>query len=199
MASSPRSFADGDALTARQWLASAFGPWADSLARPQRDAVRAYKGPAYRRLNAGLREGDAAVVSGELVRRLDEALALCIVPEPVVVWRGFADPAIRDALDAGADLIGDVDVDDAYLSTSLLPAVMERYLSRSDPDDQVRGRIVVPAGAHAVVYAGAPDLLDERDEFELLLPRATRLQICAVDTPAGSGDDVPTIHYEVIA
>lgn len=120
------------------------------------------------------------------------------MPEPVVVWRGFADPAIRDALDAGADLVGDVDVDDAYLSTSLLPAVMERYLSRSDPDDQVRGRIVVPAGAHAVVYAGAPDLLDERDEFELLLPRATRLRICAVDTPVGSGDDVPTIHYEVI-
>lgn len=191
----PRAFTDGDVAAA--WAAQTFAAWLTTLTPPQEGAVLAYKGPGHRDLNAQLRS-DAPVGDVDLMERLDEALAVFRLSEPVVVWRGWENAAVADAVAAGFDLTGSTFTDPAYLSTSLLQDVALRYLGYArERENALLARIVLCAETQVGVYAGAPDLVFEKREFEVLLPRATPMRITGVDVPAGDSDDVPTIHFEV--
>jgi hypothetical protein len=170
---------------ARAWIVERFTEWAGSLSRGERAAIVAYKGTGYAQINEALRgevveddEGDIDV--DEAVDRLDEALARYALPEAVIVYRGVVSDELAAIFDTLAE--GQTIEDDGYWSTSLLRLVAEKFLAEGgdDDDDEIKFvmEITLPAGAHAI-YAGAPDLLHDLNEAEILLPRGSRFAIRA--------------------
>lgn len=161
---------------AEQWLGVAFQAWASSLSPEERDAVAEYKGSAYRWLNAMLREDALDDAAQDLAMLLDDAIARGSVPEPVVVYRGFASGQLADLFEflPGAQI-----TDPGYWSTSLIRPIAIGFLqSIEDVDDEERllAEILVPAGTPAA----APDVIDECREAEILLVRATAFRVHAV-------------------
>jgi len=176
-AAAPRRFSLRD--EARAWIAATFEGWLQELTAPERDALAQYKeGDAYRQINGALR--GTAAMSEQIettIEDLDVAIARMRLPEPVVVWRAIALPALARAPDS---LVGDTIEEAAYVSTSLLRAVALDYLEQNaGAGSGVLERITLAGGAHAavVVSAAAPDLIVDLDEAELLLPRGTRLLV----------------------
>lgn len=159
---------------ARAWITERFAEWARSLSPGERSAIIAYKGTAYAEINGALRGGstdDDDIV--EAIDGLDEALSRYALPEAVVVYRGVVSDdlaAIFDTLTEGQTI-----EDDGYWSTSLLRSVAEKFLTDEAEDDEIKFvmEILLPAGTHAI-YAGAPDLLHDLNEAEILLARGSR-------------------------
>ena len=112
------------------------------------------------------------------------------VPEPLVVWRGLRLPEVAQTAHS---LVDDEIEEIAFVSTSLLRDVALEHLREQAADGEgVLERIHVPGGAQAAiaVHAAAPDLIDDVEEAELLLPRGTHLRV---------RDDVRTLQLEVIS
>jgi hypothetical protein len=63
----------------------------------------------------------------------------------------------------------------AVWEASLLRTIAESYLT-GQSDDELLATILLPAGTRAV-YVAAPDLVVEKHELELLLPRSSKFQI----------------------
>jgi len=83
--------------------------------------------------------------------------------------------------------------DPGFYSTSLVRKVAERFLT-SDPEyPSLLAEIVIPGGTSVGALVGAPDMIDERAEAEILLPRNTEFSIIATQPGA-----VPIIQTEVI-
>lgn len=181
------------------WLRTTFTAWVDQLEAGERDAVRIYKGDGYEDINDYLRyaiDPDAAPDDIDaVIGRIDGALRKACLPEPVIAYRAFESELLAVAIESGGDLIGDEIDDEAFLSTSLLRDVCRGFLTGSGID--VLGRILIPGGAHVGAFVGAPDLVYDLHEVELLLPRQTVLRITAV-TPAASPDEPHHLDMEVI-
>lgn len=170
MATSPRRFADRQ--SADEWLTITFEPWAAGLTDAQRQAVNAYKFDAFEEINPALRIGlDPDSYYEQLIEDLDSALARFRLPEPIVVYRGFVDLAVREAP------VGSKFVDFAFFSTSLLRSVAEGLISVEAESERALGELVIPGGVEIGAFVGAPDLVRQMDEAEVLLPRASRFRI----------------------
>lgn len=184
MEGSPRRFDDRD--SARAWLSSTFAPWEASLTAAEQEALSAYKLDAYEPLNEALRFGvDLGDEDEQLVRDLDTALSRFRLPEPVIVFRGFVDPAVQAAA------IGREFIDFGYFSTSLLRIVAEDIIGSESQDERVLAQVTVPGGAQIGAFVGAPDLVRDFGELEILLPRESRFRITG-------RSDAENIELEVI-
>lgn len=176
MESSPHRFEDHQAAAA--WIARTFEPWAASLTADERQAIDAYKFDAYEPINEALRLGvDLDPENEQLVASLDSAIARFRIPEPVIVFRGFVDVAVREAA-VGAEF-----VDFAYYSTSLIRSVAEGMIALESVEERAIGEILVPGGAQIGAFAAAPDLVRESGEAEILLPRESRFRISGRRAP----------------
>lgn len=113
------------------------------------------------------------------IEMIDEELAASELPEPVRVFRGQdLEPKQVAAL---KNLIGTREgfSDPAYVSTSLLPSVAERFTEvQAKGETPALFEIDLEAGDHALYinsYSGATG--DLRSEMELLLPRDTEFVV----------------------
>lgn len=89
-----------------------------------------------------------------------------------MVYRGVVSDDLAAIFDTLAE--GQTIEDDGYWSTSLLRSVAERFLSEGDDDDEIK--FVMEILPHAI-YAGAPDLVHDLREAEILLPRGSRFAV----------------------
>jgi hypothetical protein len=163
---------------AQTWIAARFGEWAKSLTDGERLALHDYKGTGYREINEWARGGDRFDADEELratVARLDRALARYRLLEAVWVYRGIAEETYQLLTNA---VVGATVADAGYWSTTLVRETAEKFLTdSSDEDDEpVLLRILLPGGMHAI-SAGAPDLVREMSEAEILLPRGSRFTV----------------------
>lgn len=183
-----RRFQDG--AEADKWLKRVFGDWAASLTEPEREAVYKYKQEDYEEINAALRnpvQMNEAIETA--VDDLDLALSRMRLPESIVVYRGFDGSHLLPAIET---LAGDIIEEHAYVSTTLLRRVAEGFCASAD--EAVLAQTIVPGGTHVGAFVGAPDLIDERHEYEILLPRSTFLRINDVDHDGVN----PVIDMEVL-
>lgn len=158
---------------ARKWLVEVFTDWEQSLTQPEREAIYDYKQDNYGVINEALRNHEPLIDRVELqIEDLDLALSRLKLPEPIIVYRGFQGTHLMPELES---LVGNIIEEDAYLSTSLLRYIAEDFCEVAD--DAALAEIMVPGGTNVAAFAGAPDLVDERFEYEILLPRSTFLQI----------------------
>jgi hypothetical protein len=82
-------------------MTATFQAWAGSLTAGEREAIAAYKLDAYEPINEALRLGyDPGEEDQQIIANLDRALARFRLPEPVIVFRGFVDEAVREARSA---------------------------------------------------------------------------------------------------
>ncbi|HMS71393.1 MAG TPA: ADP-ribosyltransferase [Baekduia sp.] len=154
---------------AQAWLEAEFGEWVRDLPEDLRDALVDYKNSAYDRLNDELRNG----FESDEHHQLDRAIASHTLREAVIAYRGIidGDEGLHEFVE-GAE-VGDL----GYWSLSLLEEVAWGFASTgSYPTARVVFRIFLDAGT-TVIYAAAPDLVEEMHEYELLLPRSSKFRV----------------------
>lgn len=138
------------------------------LTAVERAAVDTYIGIGrYTAINNALRAGEPPLPGDAgVVQALDNVIRRWTTPEPLTVYRAWGDysPPRYE--------VGDVEVEDAYMSTALTEAGTGDF--RGSGPYLV---IDVPAGTHGVVVNGATRNAIFAKQRELLLPRGTRLVI----------------------
>ncbi|HEY6330146.1 MAG TPA: ADP-ribosyltransferase [Blastocatellia bacterium] len=159
-----------------EWAKTAFADWKASLTPEEAEAVNFYKGSGYLLMNKylrGIKQGPAEHGRGQSDFKkhgaaLDKAIARGKLPDGIVVHRGLNSPALfnKDA----AELKGSPYVDKAYISTSPAIPAAGGFMHGAGP---VIMDIKIPAGK-TVAY---PDLVWQRREAEILLPRGSRFKI----------------------
>ncbi len=129
----------------------------------RREGVRSYFGDS-QRINAQPRSGETTEGTDELIREVDEAMALTRTKQPLLVFRGVS----RDALGGKGE--GDIVSDPAYWSTSM-DWDQARKFSRNP--NTVIMHIEVPEGSNVIA--------ENATETEVLLPRGSAIQITRID------------------
>jgi hypothetical protein len=158
-----------------------------------RDIVNArgrYFGTAYRTINAELRAGSITDLQvQEWVDALDEAATRWQFAEPTSLFRGVARdalPEVQDAFDAGT-LVGAELSDAAYQSTTLLQSEAKRFARR-------RGALLFEIRASA----GQPAIPGLRQEYEVILPRGSRLRVIEAEWTEVDGYPIRRIVAEIV-
>ena len=186
-------------------LNPAYDRWYDSITLPESRTLLAYQQAEYRRINGQLRvasgrpldtlpsrEVDLAVDPAD-VARLDAVIARGTLPETVTVYRGMR----RSTPVATArQWVGSTMRDDAFLSTSLSPAVAEDFAYDGAYNGTVY-QITVPAGRPAAWL----DRHRSREEAEILLPRSSRFTVTDVSQramPGRQGQFFTVIHLTAL-
>lgn len=180
---------------AQRWLQETFAAWAFSLTAAERSALRNYKYEGHATINEALRSGTLGGDEQETVDDLDLALSRMRLPVPVVVYRGLPRWVLATPASELEALVGEAVCDVGFVSTSLLRDVALPFLRHAD--SPVLAEIVVPGGAAAGAFAGAPDLIVEMQEAEILLPRGSEFEIGAT-RPATRTRPYETIEMEVL-
>lgn len=145
-----------------------FGRWASSLSADEADAIDEYVvGEGYQGINESLRSDGPLTPA---IAALDAALAKAVVPEAMIVYRAVRGNAV-------AFKVGDVVIDNGFMSTSITKRGAEKWAAQSDNSAILR--IHVPKGANAA-YVNASIGDDSSEETELLLPRGGRLKIVGI-------------------
>ncbi len=162
------------------WARRFYGSWVEKLSTEEYSALHEYKKEGFRSLNRGLRDhdGDLSMLPPEDRRRaegLDAALEKAPPLErPVIVYRGRLPDAVLEAFEAGEEetLLDQVFGDPAYTSTSLGSGIAREYGGSSRFPDSV-GKITLPPGTKA----GCVDIVFDKGQSELLLPREAKFRI----------------------
>ncbi len=103
---------------------------------------------------------DELVKLARAIKNADAGIAQFTLNESVVAWRGLAASAVE-----GLD-VGDVVVDQSFMSTAFIKEVSDDFAFRVD----AVVKILIPAGTKSFYYAG-------RSESEIVLPRNTVLRL----------------------
>lgn len=128
-----------------------------SLDDVERAAIDSYKGYGYKQVNANLRAGKPG---GKIAQGIDKALEKGSLGTDTKLYRSFHFPADRG--------VGDIFTDKAFMSTTRLRGVAERFETTGGKRALVR--IQAPKGTRGGYLPG-------QGEEEFLLPRDTRLRI----------------------
>lgn len=119
-----------------------------SLSQEEIEAVRAYSGPAYRRINAFLRGDDPGDdVLRQTVELLDNAVANSRLESPRTLYRGIGEPGATEWRGRGLR-IGQKRTDPAFMSTTSDPVVANLFTDL--PPDGLILRIEAAAGTAAL-------------------------------------------------
>jgi hypothetical protein len=152
------------------------------LSIASRDALFAYQGSDYRRINGQLRDlgtGKEPIDdpdADQWIADIDAAMTGSLLPQDMVTYRGVrnARKMFGDRLDA--DLTGIQWREDAYLSSSAHQHITDQFARGTDG---VRMRILTPAGVGAVQVSGTVDAAGHEDESEILLARGQVMRVVA--------------------
>lgn len=128
-----------------------------------------------------LREGKP-LVGGVLwaVEDLDEAIAKKQLKEDIIVYRGIDVLEIRQQFESAE--VGATFTDGAFSSTTINPEVAHNFaMFAKDTSKATIIHAKLPAG-HKALYIS--DKGDPASEYEVLLPRGTKLVITAKETDA---------------
>jgi hypothetical protein len=158
-----------------------------TLTAAEIDALAAYSGAAYQRINRALRSGED--MDGDLratVRLLDSAIAKHPVARRFTVYRGVGEnyASELERLDLEE---GDTIIEAAFLSTSTHLDVARQFLGSMGGGMILK--IHVPAGGNALdmhPYSNFPE------EHEFLLPRGVKLRAIGYDANADA------LEFEVV-
>ena len=162
------------------------------LSDAERKAVRQYTTEDYKEINSRLRASTpAAGGKSPLVKAIDAAMARSSMPENVVTWRG-AGRTLGAQIKAGAIGVGDVMEDRAFMSTSI---IKKKALDFNATTDTAVLKIRVPEGARGMYV---DDISDSRGEYELLLPRGTRLHVRGIRQVAPSEGGYWEVECEIV-
>jgi len=176
-----------DGIAAR--LDADFAAWRASLSFGEVAELRLYQSTGYLTLNTFLRneqtgyDDEALARIDSRIETIDAGISKGRVASPLRVYRGLRDPEAVFGTDDLQTLIGEFTAEPAYLSTSLDPVVaVGMTITAASPLLIV---LDVPAGQEAawLGLAGDPK---RRREFELLLPRRTRIKIEGTGTYSGT-------------
>lgn len=184
-----------DAIKA--WGEAHYGGWAESLTKPERDALIDYTSSSYVTLNAylrgqlpGLKPREEAYLEG-MAKAIDSALRRDPIPENLVVYRGFqvdkyrTDPRALPGIRRVTDFkVGDELTDTGFTSTSLSPdhpiasgrhghVVMEIRVPKGTPGAYVAGVSVQPQEDEVVLGR-------EVDTFRVVAVREDRIVVDAI-------------------
>lgn len=155
------------------WARENFGVKAADLTADQLEALRAYQGAGYQRINPFLRgkikPSDTSTLKGR-IKHIDDVMKRSEVPEDVTVLRAMGQSAFGDT--PLEDLVGKVFQDKGYMSTAL---------KNKPPADFAQKRVImnlkVPRGTRGVYMS---DIAKERRfkaEQELLLDRGLKFKV----------------------
>lgn len=175
----PHGYFD-DLEEADGWARRFYETWVEGLSPEEYSALDEYKREGFRSLNRGLRDhdGELSMLPPEdrlKAEGLDAALNKTPPLErPVVVYRGRLPDAVLEAFEAGEEetLVDQVFGDPAYTSTSLGSGIAREYGGSSRFPESV-GKITLPRGTKA----GYVDVVFDKGQSELLLPRGARVRI----------------------
>lgn len=161
-------------VAATAWAREHFLAWRTALDEREIAAVHNYKGGAHAVVNDCLRGRTEDAVdrarAEEIVPHLDRALARQRLPHAVIAYRHVGAEGLPGRWER---LVGQIITDAGYSSTSLLPEYPEQL-------GNARGGVILELLVPAGVFAACPDLVRQRHEHELLLPRGTRIRITEV-------------------
>jgi hypothetical protein len=146
----------------------------DDVSEASGSPVDIYQSPAFKAINAALREGgdlsqnvgrggDATIES--VVKGVDEAVASGTLKEPIVTYRGGG-AGLADGLEVGATIN-----DKGFVSTTLNSQVAAKF-ARGDNPTIVK--MELPAGHHGYLYKFDAD-------NELLLGRDSKFTVTAIN------------------
>lgn len=136
------------------------------------DALKEYTGSAYKQINDSLRQGtDRSGHLQSVINDIDKAFEKSTINEPILLQRGATYAAIgKDNFLTGykdpKSLIGLEFVDNGYMSTSINAG--------SKFSGEIIMQIKADKGQQAIFVA---DISHFRTEYEVLLPRGTKLKI----------------------
>lgn len=149
-----------------------------SLSADELDALHAYEGSGYARINSYLRQGytdagtEATQRLKDRIRHIDAAMAKAPkLARPVTTWRG--------AEMSAAPEVGSIISDAAFVSTSTNTETADGFLRGIDKGRRFLLKIDSPAGTRAVWMPTIGG--DHASELELLLPRGSRFEVVAID------------------
>lgn len=122
-----------------------YAGWAKRLKREEVQALRAYKGPAYREFNAQLRGDRSLSYLQPAIEALDAALSRARTARPIRVYRG-----VTGQTTYGRASVGDIIEEKGFMSTSTNPDTADNFASAHDgivieirlPQDYVGGAYV---------------------------------------------------------
>jgi hypothetical protein len=160
-------------------------PAGDKFAANEVEALTAYAGTGFSRINNGLRRNDgdiARVQAKKTVEGLDAAIKRGRVPEDLVVYRGMKGGLLKRLNE------GDTFQDHGYVSTSLHKKVAEKFGKDRDRNNNkitTVMEITVPKGSHAIAF-DAIFQGGHLDEHELLLPRNSTFKVTSVKETGGT-------------
>ena len=162
-----RTFENGKA--AKAWAQEAFSDWKAALGDDRELALEQYASSAYSQINHYLRFKDFELDAGG-VRRLqllDSALDSARMPESVTAYRGFYSQWYIENFDR---LTGTIVTDEAFVSTSLDPAIAENF-SRAG-FGSIFAEVRIPESAKAAYISHIYS-----NEAEILIARGTQFRV----------------------
>lgn len=166
---------------------STYGRWKSSVTSDQESAISDYCADGYDAVNSFLRKNNGyESISEEYVKSiisdLDSAIGNFDVRENFVTYRGSSIESLLQEFPEAEDfkdLVGRTYHDNAYMSTSPIKKVAEKFATQNGQEGIVL-EISVPKGkglgGYINEFSGFKD-----DEYEFLLKRGTFLEIYEVD------------------
>lgn len=166
---------------------STYGRWKSIVTSDQESAISDYCADGYDAVNSFLRKNNGyESISEEYVKSiisdLDSAIGNFDVRENFVTYRGSSIESLLQEFPEAEDfkdLVGKTYHDNAYMSTSLIKKVAEKFATENGQEGIVF-EISVPKGkglgGYINEFSGFKD-----DEYEFLLKRGTFLEIYEVD------------------
>lgn len=150
----------------------------DDLPEEQAQALADYTAGGYVGVNDGLRDDDIDEKIQEQIELIDSAIQNTPnLPSDTKLYRGLTSEAYNDAFNNGDLVVGDVIIEDGFMSTSI--GQETPWLFTSKKNNGVFYEILAPKGTTGIYVE---PVTTQEGELEWLLPKGTNLKIVSIDT-----------------
>ncbi len=167
-------------IEADKELSEQYSDWEKSLTKEEREALQAYTGDNYKNINQVLRgkESDYIGNNEQYAKNIESALNKAEVPEDIITYRGTTPSVLGEIIDLSPeDMVGKILHDDAFVSTSVNPLIVEYGYSEKG----VTFIIEIPKGTSGAYIAPVSNV--GLGEAELLLNKGQDMIILEVVNP----------------
>lgn len=169
-------------IEADKELSKQYSDWEKSLTKEEREAFQAYTETKenYKNINRVLRGKESNYIGNneQYVQNIEGALNRAEVPEDIITYRGTTPSALGEIMDLSPeDMVGNILHDDAFVSTSVNPLVVEYGYSEKG----VTLIIETPKGTPGAYIAPVSTI--GLGEAELLLNKGQDMLILEVVDP----------------
>lgn len=169
-----------------QYLESTFADWISTVTKEQEEAIRTYKGNAYKRINRYYREGkEPEPKYMEAIKNLEATFKNASLSQNTVGYRGIGGVygELKDIIDKktwagikGEELV----LDKAVMSVSIEKEVALEFAEMEDNPDAVMFKVYIPKTSKSAI---ALDVFDvpHKTEMEVLIKNEARFKIISAD------------------